>query len=533
MPLNYSKWDNIELSDDEDVEVHPNVDKRSFIRARQEAIHRERQERDAKIQGLTRQIQEQTGLLQDFRRLQEVVQRGDAAAFQCEVQRYLTHFQDRQKAMALAQSQAQAQAKVGGSTSDKNAVAAALAANPALAELSHDDLLGGLLNRIHAEVQGSDSKDDAATVADGLLPAYGKQLAEYADRFESDLVKAKAERERLEKEKRHKISTDELCRDGFSHSAVNKAAKVPTIVRAKDTGEARSGWNSGYKAEGGQAEPSNRSTATTTQAIEVLNPESVGQSKAPSQPSSSTTAATARPKSAASPQLTVEQIVEEFTHLKNLDATTAYISKYPNIVDESISDEILVKAFEAQMSGDATTAKRAVHQALILQYCARLGRDGVSLFIMRYRSEPRARAMFEAEVQTMYDRIRERSAVLLEERRKQPPQSEDVESIQLQSDDPNATVEVDLPDESVPLETLPEGSEERQRRELYEGLPDFFRDALKVGTLEAVNQAFAKMPGAEADKVLEKCMEGQFISIAGEKIVDPFEEEIAANAAKK
>ena len=30
--LNYSKWDNLELSDDSDIEVHPNVDKRSFIR---------------------------------------------------------------------------------------------------------------------------------------------------------------------------------------------------------------------------------------------------------------------------------------------------------------------------------------------------------------------------------------------------------------------------------------------------------------------------------------------------------------------
>ncbi|KAA8564058.1 hypothetical protein EYC84_012047 [Monilinia fructicola] len=27
MPINYSKWDALELSDDSDVEVHPNVDK--------------------------------------------------------------------------------------------------------------------------------------------------------------------------------------------------------------------------------------------------------------------------------------------------------------------------------------------------------------------------------------------------------------------------------------------------------------------------------------------------------------------------
>ena len=37
--LNYAKWDNLELSDDSDIEVHPNVDKKSFIRWKQRDIH--------------------------------------------------------------------------------------------------------------------------------------------------------------------------------------------------------------------------------------------------------------------------------------------------------------------------------------------------------------------------------------------------------------------------------------------------------------------------------------------------------------
>ena len=43
--LNYSKWDNLELSDDSDIEVHPNVDKRSFIRWKQRDIHEKREMR--------------------------------------------------------------------------------------------------------------------------------------------------------------------------------------------------------------------------------------------------------------------------------------------------------------------------------------------------------------------------------------------------------------------------------------------------------------------------------------------------------
>lgn len=49
MPIDYSKWDKLELSDDSDIECHPNVDKRSMIKWKREAIHRERAERKARI----------------------------------------------------------------------------------------------------------------------------------------------------------------------------------------------------------------------------------------------------------------------------------------------------------------------------------------------------------------------------------------------------------------------------------------------------------------------------------------------------
>ncbi|KAH9933216.1 Cdc37 N terminal kinase binding-domain-containing protein [Epithele typhae] len=49
MPLNYSKWDKLELSDDSDIEGHPNVDKKSLVRWKQRAIHEQREERKHKI----------------------------------------------------------------------------------------------------------------------------------------------------------------------------------------------------------------------------------------------------------------------------------------------------------------------------------------------------------------------------------------------------------------------------------------------------------------------------------------------------
>lgn len=50
--LNYSKWDNLELSDDSDVEVHPNVDKKSFIRWKQQDIHEKREIQKQQLEAL-------------------------------------------------------------------------------------------------------------------------------------------------------------------------------------------------------------------------------------------------------------------------------------------------------------------------------------------------------------------------------------------------------------------------------------------------------------------------------------------------
>jgi cell division cycle protein 37 len=64
MPLDYSKWDNLELSDDSDIEVHPNVDKRSMIKWKQEAIHREREERRQEIANGKLALEQQQLMLQ-------------------------------------------------------------------------------------------------------------------------------------------------------------------------------------------------------------------------------------------------------------------------------------------------------------------------------------------------------------------------------------------------------------------------------------------------------------------------------------
>ena len=57
-PFDYSKWDNIELSDDED-DVHPNIDKDSWFRLK----HRSRVEREEKEEKDKKKINEDVSIL--------------------------------------------------------------------------------------------------------------------------------------------------------------------------------------------------------------------------------------------------------------------------------------------------------------------------------------------------------------------------------------------------------------------------------------------------------------------------------------
>jgi hypothetical protein len=62
-PFDYSKWDNIELSDDED-DVHPNIDKESWFRMKHRSrVEREENEDKDKVQILKKVRAVQCGRL--------------------------------------------------------------------------------------------------------------------------------------------------------------------------------------------------------------------------------------------------------------------------------------------------------------------------------------------------------------------------------------------------------------------------------------------------------------------------------------
>jgi cell division cycle protein 37 len=77
MVIDYSKWDKLELSDDSDVEVHPNVDKKSFIRWKQRDIHEKREQMKHNIEQLEVSTEMNTDLLKRIDQLISVGEKGE------------------------------------------------------------------------------------------------------------------------------------------------------------------------------------------------------------------------------------------------------------------------------------------------------------------------------------------------------------------------------------------------------------------------------------------------------------------------
>lgn len=72
--------------------------------------------------------------------------------------------------------------------------------------------------------------------------------------------------------------------------------------------------------------------------------------------------------------------------LDAFEAMFQYLGSHKELLRESYgtADALLVQAFESQLAGQKALARMCTEKALLVQYCNKLGKDGVSLFFKRY-----------------------------------------------------------------------------------------------------------------------------------------------------
>jgi cell division cycle protein 37 len=83
------------------------------------------------------------------------------------------------------------------------------------------------------------------------------------------------------------------------------------------------------------------------------------------------------------PQLT--PALEQFSKIAyaHFEESYRFIQEHREVIVAGASDALLVAAFDAQSNGKSKYSKQCVHQSLLVQYCEKLGGDGVRVFFMK------------------------------------------------------------------------------------------------------------------------------------------------------
>ncbi|PNY27905.1 helicase mot1 [Tolypocladium capitatum] len=478
MPVDYSKWvrlrqrsiilcvplprhgcdcpltvhasqDALELSDDSDIEVHPNVDKRSFIRAKQNQIHQERLQRKHQIETLRYERVINEGLL------------GRISALLASLKAHASEAATRNPGeMAF-----QAVMESAGSPKDDRPPTPPEGVHGGEQERpTYSKMMAVLLDQVNKALDEKKADDRYGAMID--------EMQEHENKVKTLQRDLAAKLEALEKEDKKKITSADI-HTGFDSSHVTKSA------------------------------PSDK--------VELLNP---GFASSSSDPSKETATVDDGEEIEASPE------AKEFALIRINDYATSlqFLSKHPHILTERETDGILVLAFDAALDRNDDYSRQCVHQALLLQYCRALGKDGVGLFFKRITTKGhQAQEVFYKDVQDTYMKIKNRSREILAERAKDP-EGEGVEQIQLHAVEPGTVIRINVP----PADS--HDPEAQKAREIYDGFEPDMKKALESGELDEVNKVLGKLAVEDAEEMVKLFGEANILSLE-EQIIDATTEE--------
>lgn len=334
MVLDYSKWDALELSDDSDIEVHPNVDKRSFIRAKQNQIHQQRSERRHHIETLKYERIINDTFLQRVDSLLAILRIHEADA-----------------GSRPDDFMMQALMEAAGDLAADEPPKPPEGVHSKSEQPRYSQMMASLVDQVKKEFEEAKSDGD-------WYQGYVKGIEKHRKKI-IDLQKELSEKlTELETEEARKITSDKL-HDGFNKSSVAKEKPKPAPKPKK------------------------------TETVEVLNPGALNKNPRPdSAQSSGADADIDEPRPSIDEDeesLQPTELGKQFAKIKIGDykACLQFIAEHHEVVEERETDSLLVEAFNAAMDGKHAYSKQCVHQALLLQYCRSLGRNGVDVFFKR------------------------------------------------------------------------------------------------------------------------------------------------------
>ncbi|KAF8133761.1 Cdc37 N terminal kinase binding-domain-containing protein [Boletus edulis] len=487
MPLNYSKWDQLELSDDSDIEGHPNVDKRSLIRWKQRDIHEKRDARKHRIEALNAEIACNNVLQPRLVRIKQRIAgaEGDLAE-DADGGQSLTGLPFFQYLVDRLQS---------------NPSPAAPPTN-AKDQPTYDAMILSLLIQIYDTVKVLPEDEQEKAILDGM-EKHTTQLSEHTCELQADLDTE------IKEQKKHITSED--IHEGWESKVSQSCCPLATILILAQYVPPKPAPPP-IKNAISDTTPKTKITKPTT-TYEVLNP-AASSSHAAAVPSACRISPTRTSKRRNYQSLPHPSLASPACHFGTMPNP---LPLYRTIATSSFQVHptlFLLPPFRQKQMDAGKYAKQCVHQSLLLQYCNKLGRDGVRLFFQKMiTGDKRAIPIFVKDVEDTYAHLVTRVAAAATEASSSTSQKE---QIQLVPENPDSTISFNVPDGPPPDDLVLEGpgteglDVEEVRKALmmrwtvFNGFSDALQDALRVGTLETVNKVLAEMDVGEAEDVVSK-----------------------------
>ena len=451
------------------------MDKRSFIRAKQNQIHQERDHRKLQITTFKYERIINDGFLKRIEGLLKALESHKSEAESRSADEII--FQSLMESADPDNDQPPARPE-GVHTDEKELP-------------SYSKMIATLIDQVKATVAEKNVSDSEKLVA------YLKEVKQHKAKVDDLQRQLNEKLKELELTDSKKI-TSEGIHTGFDSSSVNKS-KPPQPPSTEKP--------SGAKAN--------------VKAVEVLNPQALDKTTSRD---SGADADVDEPKAPTAGDSSDDEdhhatdIGKKFARIKMGDyrACVNFIGEHPEVIAERETDGLLIMAFDAELAGKSSVAQQCVHQALLLQYCRTLGRDGVGLFFKRITTPGhQAQKVFTDDVKDTYLRIHKRAKEILKEREKEE-EAGGVEQIQLHAVEPGTEIKIFVP----PKELLDSADEEERRsREIFEAFPPGLQRALESASLDEVNKVLGKMSVDEAEEVVGQLSEGGMLSL-GEQIID-------------
>lgn len=463
MPIDYSKWDKIELSDDSDIEVHPNVDKNSFVRWKQRDIHEKRQQRNIEIKSILVQLTMYAKLNARVDYLLKELSPQELLNNTEVMLKVNGHFDKLEKfdyEKLIADK---------GDTLRKGL--RDLKFDPEEIENTppYNEMIEDLFIQIRQDHPDASDPEKLVTY-----------LKEHRNKIDDVLSKQTIRLDDLLNQKANLISSDDI-HTGFDRSFLNKGklendepvvANPPPQTTSKTT------------------------STTSSQLTSVPSTKPASTSSPSTAPQSTSTAVASSTSSPEEPDLTLLPATEAFGKITSVADSDAFLTRNPLICTEQQKDALMMSAFDYQLAGNTAGAKQAIHQALLLQYVAQLAgprpsRDlivrAAKLFCSKVGEDSPARAGFMQDVQSTLEHIKKRCEFIQSEHEQQGEAQ-----IQLKSLDDSVELLVNIPEEGT-----------KEYEVFSTKLSPELQAAVKTGSLDEVNKVLGSMKVEDAEKVLE------------------------------